>query len=296
MAYYCFLCNENHVDSLTEEHFIPKSLDGPKNQWLPVCENGNARANSIFDNDARDLLYLARVENTGALKRSGEALLEDGTLKRFKFNYHVDSVPERKAAFRYIYDRETNMHIPSKHVYAIAFPVGLIGDERTTYCKGIAKMSIGSIVYLLKKQGVKDSTLRRILMQESINAIRHFALDLQWSGQAVAMRFSLGRSDVLERLQGSCENKEIRNHVLKIDFQKNNIHVEGMLYSQYGWVLDFLNRIPIEERELCLKNPIAHINAPDILKDVTLSHDSICILNPDFEGREPEIPHHWRNN
>lgn len=206
MAYYCFLCNENHYDSPTEEHFITRSIDGPEHQWLPVCEASNTRSNSVFDNDARDILYWVRYQNTKALKRSGEALLVDGTLKRFKFSYYENLVPEKNTSFRYIYDKETNTHIPGERVYAIAFPVGLDPDERKTFCRGLAKMSIGAIAFLLKKQGVKDSKIRQIFLQTSVNAIRHFALDLPWPGKTVAMRFSLGRSDVLERLQRSCEN------------------------------------------------------------------------------------------
>ncbi len=296
MAYYCFLCNKNHDDSPTEEHFIPKSIDAPEHQWLPVCEASNTRANSVFDNDARDILYWVRFQHTRALKRSGEALLGHGTLKRFKFSYYEDLVPERSIAFRYIYDRETNIHILGEHVYAIAFPVGLKPDEQKAFCRGLAKMSIGAIAYLLKKQGVEDATIRQIFFQPSVNAIRHFALNLPWPGEAVAMRFSLGRSDVLERLQRSCENQQIRNHVLKIVFQEeNSINVEGMLYSQYGWVLDLSNRISIGERELRLENSIGHMNAPESLRDMTLSPDVISIVNPDFIGQKPNIPQHWRN-
>ena len=121
MTYYCFLCNENHDDSPTEEHFIPRSIDGPEHQWLPVCKASNTRSNSVFDNDARDILYWVRFQNSGTLKRTGEALLGDGTLKRFKFAYDEASVSERSATFGYIYDRETDTRIPSSRVYAIAF-------------------------------------------------------------------------------------------------------------------------------------------------------------------------------
>jgi hypothetical protein len=111
------------------------------------------------------------------------------------------------------------------------------------------------------------------------------------------VRFSLGRSDVLERLQGSCENPHFRNHVIEIAFQEeNSIHIEGMLYSQYGWVLNLSNRISIEELELRLENSIGHMKAPERLRDVTLSPDAICIVNPDFIGQEPNIPQHWRNS
>ena len=111
------------------------------------------------------------------------------------------------------------------------------------------------------------------------------------------MRFSLGDSDVLVRLQRSCENQKVRNHVLQIVFQKDNsIHVEGMLYSQYGWVLDLSNDISVEERELRLENSIAHMNVPVSLRDLSLTPDKICIINPDFKGQKPTIPNHWRNS
>src|SRR5947209_6027920 len=111
MTYYCFLCNENHGDSSTEEHFIPRWMDVPEHQWLSVCNARNTRSNSVFDSFARDILYWVRFKNTNALKRSGEALLYDGTLKQFIFYYHENSVPELSTSFRYIYDRQTNTQI-----------------------------------------------------------------------------------------------------------------------------------------------------------------------------------------
>jgi len=295
MAYYCFLCNKNHYDTPTEEHFIPRSIDGPEHQWLPVCETSNIRSNSVFDNDARDILYLVRFQNTGELKRSGEALLGDGTLKRFRFSYREDSAPERNTAFRYIFDRDTNAHIPGENVYAIAFPAGLEPFEQRTFCRGLAKISLGTIAYLLGKQEQENQTVRRIFSQTSVNAIRHFALDLPWPGRAVAMRFSLGRSDVVERLQCSCKNQQIRNHVVEVIPQEDSIHVEGMLYSQYGWRLCLRNRVPVRVGELRLENPIGYMSAPESLRDLTLSPDAICIVNPDFTGQKPNIPQHWRN-
>ena len=296
MAYYCFLCNKNHDDAPTEEHFIPRSIDGPEHQWLPVCEPSNIRSNSVFDNDARDILYWVRFQNTGELKRSGEALLGDGTLKRFRFSYCEDSVPERNTAFRYIFDRDTNTHIPGENVYAIAFPVGLELCEQRTFCRGLAKMSLGAIAYLLGKQEQENQTIRQIFSQTSVNAIRHLALDLPWPGRAVAIRFSLGRSDVLERLQYSCKNQQIRNHVVEVILQEDSIHIEGMLYSQYGWGLYRRNRVPVQEGELRLENPIGYMKAPESLRDLTLSPDAICIVNPDFTGQKPNIPQHWRNS
>lgn len=296
MAYYCFLCNEKHDDLPTEEHFIPRSIDGPGNQSLPVCRCSNTRSNSVFDNDARDLLYWVRFKNTNALKRSGEALLSDGTLKPFKFSYYEDSEQVKESAFRYIFDRVTNSKIPSENVYAIAVPVGLSPEEQKIYCRGLSKISIGALAYLLKDQGIGDSMIKKVLMQTSFDSIRHFALDRLWTGKPVAMRFSLGRSDVLERLQNSCSNQKIRNHVIKINFNENSsVHLEGMLYSQYGWVLDFSNQISIEVRELRLENPISHMDASASLKDLILSPDRICIINPDYEGQHPDIPLHWRN-
>lgn len=297
MTYYCFLCNDRHDDLPTEEHFIPRSIDGPKHQWLPVCQSSNTRSNSVFDNDARDLLYWVRFKNTNALKRSGEALLSDGTLKPFKFSYYEDSEQVKDSAFRYIFDRETNSKIPSEKVFAIAVPVGLSSKEQKAYCKGLAKISIGALTYLLKNQGIDESTIKKVFMQTSIDSIRHFALDRPWTGKTVAMRFSLGRSDVLEQLQRSCENQQARNHVIKIDFKENNsIHLEGMLYSQYGWVLDLSNQISIEGQGLRLENSIPHMVAPLSLRDLSLSPDRICIVNPDFIGQCPDIPLHWRNS
>ncbi|OFV93357.1 MAG: hypothetical protein A3F68_07885 [Acidobacteria bacterium RIFCSPLOWO2_12_FULL_54_10] len=110
------------------------------------------------------------------------------------------------------------------------------------------------------------------------------------------MRFSLGRSDILDRLQRSCSNKKIRNHVIRIDFKEDSsIQIEGMLYSQYGWVLDLSNQISMGVKELRLENPISHMDAPASMKDLSLSPDRICIINPDYVGQCPDIPLHWRN-
>jgi hypothetical protein len=295
MNYYCFLCNENHDDSPTEEHFIPRSIDGPENQWLPVCEFSNNRSNAVFDNDARDILYWVRFKNTRSLKRVGLALLRDGSAKRFRFSYIDKVAPERDTAFNYIFDRETNEHIPNEDVSAILFAVGLMPHERTTFCRGLAKISIGAIVYLLIQQGLSQNKIRQVLSQASIDVMRHLALDLPWRGGTKAMRFSLGRSDVLERLHCSCDNQQVRNHVLEIRFRdRATIDVEGMLYSQYGWRLQLANDIPIDCRELRLENPIHHLNAPEALKDLTLTQDSICIANPELKGPKPDLPPNWR--
>jgi hypothetical protein len=296
MTYYCFLCNENHEGVPTEEHFIPRSIDGPEHQHLPVCLSSNNKSNTIFDNHARDLLYWVRFKNTSALKRLGEALLSDGTLKPFKFSYHEDSEQVKESAFHYIFDRETNTNIPTEKVYAIAVRVGLMPDEQNTYCKGLAKMSLGALAYLLKNDGNDDKTIRKIFSQPSFISVRHFALSLPWSGKAVALRFSLGRSDVLERLHGLCKNQQIRNHMIKIFLNKDtHIKVTGMLYSQYGWELDVMNSYPIEKQEFTIENPIINMKAPESFKDLTLSPDRVCIINPEFMGPQPEIPAHWRN-
>ena len=296
MTYYCFLCNDNHNDISTQEHFIPRSIDGPEYQWLPVCAYSNTRSNSMFDNDARDMLYWVRYENTKALKRSGEALLADESLKLFKFSYHEDSDPEMNTGFRYIYDIETNTHIPRENVCAIKFLAGLNPSEQEKYRRGIAKISIGALAYLLKNQGVDDLIIRQLFTQPSIDAFRHFALDLPWNGKKeVAMHFSTGRSDVLEQLQSSCKNKQCRNHVINISQEKYLLHIEGMLYSQYGWVLNFRNHIPIEKRKLFLENPIIRMKVPSTLSDKSQSRDTIVIMNPDFKGSRPDIPNHWRN-
>lgn len=295
MSYYCFLCNKDHDGSPTKEHFIPKSINGPEHQWLPVCESSNKQSNDVFDNEARDILYWIRFKNTRALKRTGLALLSDGSAKRFKFSYLDKFESERHTEFSYIFDRETNEHIPSQKVSAIVVPVGLFSDEQEIYCRGLAKISIGAIAYLLIKQGVEQKTIQQIFSQPSINVIRHFALDLPWPGRTRAMRFSLGQSEVIEKLHRSCKNQLVRNHVVEICFKKKNtIQVEGMLYSQYGWRLGLTNHIPIEHSELRLENPIGHMKVPDEFKDLTLTKDAVCIANPEYSGNKPEVPPNWR--
>jgi hypothetical protein len=143
---------------------------------------------------------------------------------------------------------------------------------------------------------VDDLTIRQIFTQPSIDAFRHYAIDLPWSGKEVAMHFSTGRSDVLERLQNSCKNKQCRNHVINISQEKYLLHVEGMLYSQYGWVLNFRNHIPIEKRKLFLENPVIRMKVPATLSDKSQSLDAIVIINPDFKGKLPDIPDHWKNS
>jgi hypothetical protein len=295
MSYYCFLCNDQHDDSSTEEHFIPRSIDCPEHQWLPVCESSNNRSNLVFDNNARDILYWVRFKKTRALKRTGLALLADGSAKRFKFSYLDKLEPDRHTEFSYIFDRETNEHIPSQKVAAVVFPVGLLPDEQISFCRGLAKISIGALTYLLMKKDIPTETIKQLCSQPSVNVLRHFALDLSWSGKTRAMKFSLGQSDILKKLHLSCENQQVRNHVVKIYFMnEKTIQVEGMLYSQYGWRLEFTNHIPTKHPELRLENHVDHMKAPDELKDLTLTLDAVCIANPEYKGFKPEIPVNWR--
>jgi len=296
MTYYCFFCNETHEDSLTEEHFIPRSIHGPEYQFLPVCAASNARSNDVFDNDARDLLYWIRFKNTGALKRLGEVLLSDGSIKQFRFSYHENTESEEHNAFRYIYDRDTNSSVPSNDVYAIKVPVGLNQIDKQKYCRGLAKMTLGSLAFLLKDCETDEQIIRQIFAQDSIDAIRHFALDQQWTGDTHEIRFSLGRSDILKSLQRDCKNSQVRNHVIRLHFQEDNsIQVEGMLYSQYGWAIKLSNNVPIRNRELRLENEISNMNLTGDLRDLTMSLDSICIVNPDYDAEIPNIPQHWKN-
>ena len=294
MSYFCFFCNELHEGAYTEEHFIPRSIDAPEYQWLPVCSESNARSNSVFDNDARDILFVARHEKTGALKRTGDAILEDGSVKQFKFSFLENREPERLNAFQYIFDRETNTHVPMENVYAIMFPCGLTKNDKEKYCRGLAKISIGALVYLLEKDQIDTEVIEQIYSQDSVDVLRHFALDHQWKGEAQELKFSLGRAHVLEDLQVDCQNKEACNHVIQIRFlEDNSIQVNGMLYSCYGWKLRISNDISVSCSELRLENAITGMNLPEKLKDTTMSHDSICIINPDFIGQKPNIPEHW---
>ncbi len=296
MTYYCFLCNQNHENSFTEEHFIPKSINGPKNQWLPVCKTSNTISNLIFDNDIRDILYMARHQKTKILKRSGEALLSDGTVKRYKFSYDESKALNNGDAFHYFFEVESNKRIPSKDVYAIKFFVGLNQIEKEKFCKGLAKISIGSLAYLLRNEGFPDKIIKQIFSQPSIDSIRHFALNLPWSGKLIYHRFSLGCTDVLSQLQSTCENQKISNHVIQIYLQENNlIHIEGMLYSKYGWQMNLSNTILTNIGKLRLENPISDMSAPKDQRDMTLSSDAICIINPHYKGKAPIIPEDWTN-
>lgn len=296
MTHYCFLCNEHHDDSPTEEHFIPRSINGPEHQWLPVCKSSNVRSNSVFDNDVRDILYMARHQNTKVLKRTGDALLSNGTLKRYVFSYDEPRALNNGEAFHYFFDKESNTKIPSCDVCAIKFSVGLTQKEQKTFCRGLAKISIGALAYLLRKEGIQDKTIRQIFSQASIDSIRHFALNIPWRGNTTFQVFSLGRSDILSRLQLSCEKPQISNHVIQITVQKDNhIKIEGMLYSQYGWQIKLPNNISIGIRKLRLENAISDMSVPEDLRDKTMSPDSICIFNPNYKGQIPAIPESWIN-
>jgi hypothetical protein len=296
--YYCFLCNENHDDSPTEEHFIPRSIKGPEDQWLPVCKTSNTRSNYVFDNEVRDILYMARYRNTKILKRTGDALLCDGTLKKYKFSYNDE--PQRlksTEAFHYFFDNDTNNKIPSSSVCAIKFSIGLDQKEQEIFCRGLAKMSIGALAYLLKKEGVQNKKIKRLFSQISIDSLRHFALNLPWPGGLVSHMFSLGRTDIINNLQHTCRNPLMSNHVIEINFHdKKNIRIEGMLYSKYGWQLMLPSNISFDFGVLRLENSISDLPAPDNLLDSTLSPDSICIINPIYKGEKPPIPQSWRNN
>lgn len=296
MAYYCFLCNENHEDSFTEEHFIPKSINGPKSQFLPVCKDSNKRSNLVFDNNVRDILYMARHQETRILKRCGEALLSDGTLKQYKFSYDEDNALNNGDAFHYFFEIESNKKISSEDVYAIKFSVGLNQVEQEKFCRGLAKISIGSLAYLLKKEGVTDNKIKQIFSQTSIDSIRYFALNLHWAGKPVTHRFSLGRTDVISELQKSCRNTTISNHVIQICFQENSsIDIKGMLYSKYGWQMNLSNSVTTGMSKLRLENQISNMSSPKDQRDTSLSPDFICIINPDYKGQIPNIPEHRRN-
>lgn len=297
MTYYCFLCNKDHEDSQTKEHFIPRSIKGPENQWLPVCTTSNTRANSVFDSGARDILYLARHQQTGILKRMGDALLSDGTLKQYKFSYdEPKALKDCGAAFQYFFDRKSNKKMRSSDIYAIKFSIGLTREEQQSFYRGLAKISIGSLAYLLMEEGIKDEIIKQIFSQTSIDSIRHFALDLPWSGIPIYHKFSIGRTDVLSRLQSSCKNPLVSNHTIQITFQENNsILIQGMLYSKFGWELILSNNISLDIGELRLENTISDLSVPEDLRDISLSPDSICLINPNYNGKEPAIPQSWRN-
>jgi hypothetical protein len=298
MTYYCFLCNKDHDDTPTEEHFIPKSIDVPKGQWLPVCNFSNVRSNSVFDSGVKDILYMARFRNIKILKRTGDALLGNGTLKKYKFSYDEPAALKGKDIFQYIFDRETNKRIPSKGVSAIKFSVGLDQKEQEMFCRGLAKMSIGALAYLLIRDGVQSNKIKQLFSQKSIDFLRNFALNLPWLfGSPISQVISLGRTDVLLELQSFCKAPLLSNHVIEINLQKKNlIHIEGMLYSQYGWQLNLENTVPIDLDVLRLENPISDMPAPVNLVDKTLSPDSIVIINSDYRGKKPDVPRDWRNN
>ncbi len=158
-------------------------------------------------------------------------------------------------------------------------------------------MSIGALAYLLKKEGVQSKRIKQLFSQTSINSLRHFALNLPWSGNLDVQMFSLGRTDVLTRLQSTCNTSFTSNHVIEINLHKSKmIKIEGMLYSKYGWQLMLSSNVSFDFGILRLENAISDLPAPDKIIDRTLSPDSICIINPYFKGQKPTIPQSWRNN
>jgi len=297
-SYYCFLCNEYHENPFTKEHFIPKSINGLDKQWLPVCEKGNQKSNIIFDNNVRDILYMSRFQDTGVLKREGEALLNDGTLKQYKFAYKESKPLPTESLFQYFYDKKTSTNIPSEKIFAIKFFVGLNKIEQENYCRGLAKISIGSLVFLLKENKVSYDIIKQICSQLSIDCLRHVALNLNWTKKTtIVAKFSLGRSDIVEQLHKSCNNQKICNHSIQILFAKDNINIKGMLYSRYGWELNLKNNILINtNKPFILENPINSLSVQNGKRDLTLSKDYICVKNPKYKGNEPDTPKHWQNN
>lgn len=296
MNYYCYLCNEVHEGTPTREHFIPRSMCVPQSQWLPVCEASNGRSNTVFDSDSRDLLYWARHQNTSAVGRSGEALLSDGTLKDFKFSFIETLAPDDTARFDYIRDVGRGEGIPSEKVFAIMFPIGLAPNEKEQYCRGLAKISIGALAYLLKDQNMADEQLRGVFSHSSIDALRNFALNQPVQGGPIGLRFSLGCTDVVSRLQSTCVDQGKRNHVVEVSVKADgSIHIEGMLYSMYGWALDCSSEPMLEQQILRLENIIENMDAPETFKDTTNSPDRICLVNPHYSGVFPEVPSHWKN-
>jgi len=240
---------------------------------------------------------MARFNNTKILKRTGEALLASGTLKRYKFSYDEPQALKREDAFQYFFDRESNQKIPSKNVYAIMFLVGLDQKEQETLCRGLAKISIGTLAYLLTKEGIQSKKLIRLFSQTWFDSLRHFALKLSWTGNPLFHRFSLGRSDVITRLQNTCKDPLVCNHVVEINFQgEKSIQFEGMLYSKYGWQLVLPSNISFDFGVVRLENAILDLPAPEDLIDKSLTPDSICIINPDYKGEKPTIPQSWKNN
>jgi len=296
MTYYCFLCNKEHDGDPTDEHFIPRSIDAPEAQKPPVCSEMNSRANSIFDNHARDILYLVRFRGTHDLKRHGEAVFADGTVKPFRFCYREEGFESvADSEFAYIFDIAENELIPQEGVYAIHFQVGLTPREIEIFCCGIAKITLGAVVFLLQRRGVPQEDISRLLSHTEYNALRHIALGHPWTHQSVGVRFSLGNSYVLETLHGSCECPEVRNHVVSLSIKESGVQVDGMLYSQYGWQIALPSHEGIPADTLRLENAITDMPSPNPLRDLSLCLDSICVVNPAYVGEVPLLPEHWQN-
>lgn len=295
MTYYCFLCNEKHDGESTDEHFIPRSIDAPEAQKLPVCSKMNTRANSIFDSHARDILYIVRFRDTRDLKRHGEAVLCDGTLKPFRFCYRERNVTcASDSEFAYIFDIAANELIPDEEVYAIRFNVGLAPREVEILCCGFAKITLGAMVFLLQREKVSQEDILRLLSHTEYNILRHVALGLPWTHQPLGVRFSLGNSHVLQDLQSSSDCEEVRNHVVRLGIDESVVQVDGMLYSQYGWQITLPSHAAVPAKTLRLENKITDMPVPEPLRDLSLCQDSICVVNPAYTGKVPPLPKHWR--
>ncbi|MCJ7716440.1 MAG: hypothetical protein MUO54_07970 [Anaerolineales bacterium] len=240
---------------------------------------------------------MVRFQNTEILKRTGVALLRDGTLCQYKFSYDEASALDKGSAFHYFFDNTSKTKIPVSDIYAIKFQVGLTLEEQGMFCRGLAKMSIGALAYTLRNEGFQYETIRHIFSQSSIDSIRHLALSFPWLGNGTFYKFSLGRTEVLFLLHCSCSKPFLSNHVIRITVQENNnLQIEGMLFSRHSWLLEISNDISIGIGELRLENPIYGMSVPKFLHDKTLSPDSICIINPQYNGQKPAIPQSWENS
>ncbi len=296
MSYYCFLCNKFHTGKPTKEHFIPKSIGGPTQQWLPVCDSSNSRSNTLFDKHVRDILYMTRFHKTKILKRTGEALLRNGSVCRYKFSYDEESALDKKDAFHYFFDMESGKKIRSNEICAIKFPVGLTQIEQDMFYRGLLKITLGALAFTLHNGGIQYSTIKDIFSQPPFESIRHFALNLPWMGEGIFHEFSLGRTDILFQLQCSCSNPCISNHVIETTIKTNNhLQIRGMLYSTYSWVIELTNEMPLNINIPRLENPIPSLSVPKSLNDMSTSHDSIVLINPKFTGEKPKIPRTWEN-
>ncbi len=293
--YYCFLCNRYHICNFTEEHFIPRSIDGPRKQWLPVCVKTNRKSNDLIDKKIRDIFYWERFSQTGAVKRNGVALLRDGNQVPYKFSYMENNVSEKASVFNYFINSINNTKIPQKDVYAIVFPVGLLIHEQEVYCKAIIKMTIGALVYCLLSRGIKKSVIRKICSNQKMMNLRRYTLNLKPQEALFKKEIELGQTNILESLQKRCQNPSVRNHAINIVFKTNSLVAEGMLYSKYGWKINIECNFCPQLEDIFLENPLKLTLSTSDLVDKTLSPDRIIIINPDYVGTKPEIPDVWKN-